>query len=137
MLFDLLVLGIGALSRKIKDDNIRAEGYKHLKEREAKPVWEQAKEFSAMITINGIDHSFITPHEIYLNERYWNSGLSLDDFCVQFYIDHNEHWVSSIPRMFEKDGTYQMISEFDVVMLYHDYQKSGKIKRLYNPKKLK
>ena len=137
MLFDLLVLGVGALSRKIKDDNIRAEGYRRLKEREAKPVWEQAKEYPLYITINGVEHSSITPHEIYLNKRYWISGLSLDDFCVQFYIDHDKHWVSSSPRMFEKDGTYKEVDSFDVLMLYHDYQKSGKIKRLYNPKKLK
>lgn len=135
MLFDLLILSIGALSRKIKDDNIRAEGYRVLKERESKSVWEQAKEFSAGITINGIDHSFITPHEIYLNERYWQSGMPLKDFCVKFYIDHNEHWVSSVPRIFEKDGTYQMIFSFDVMEWYYEYKEQGKIKNLYHLKK--
>ena len=135
MLFDLLVLGIGALSRKIKDDKIRTEGIRAIKEREAKPIWEQAKDFSTGITINGIDHSFITPHEIYLNERYWNSGMSLKDFCVKFYIDHNKHWVSSIPRMFEKDGTYQMVFSFEVMEWYDEYKKEGKILSLYRPVK--
>ena len=135
MLFDFLVLGIGALGRKIKDDNIRAGGYKKLKERELKSIWEQAKDFSAAITINGIEHRFITPHEIYLNERYWNSGKSLNDFCVEFYIDHDKHWVNSFPRMFEKDGTYKIIGSFDVLMLYHEYEKNGKGKKLQTSRK--
>lgn len=131
MIFDMLVLGIGAIGRKIKDDNIKAEGKRVLKERESKSLWEQAKDSSAMITINGINHNFITPHEIYLNEKYWDSGMSLHDFCVKFYIDNNKCWVSSVPRLFEKDGTYQTVFSFNVVEWYNEYKTNGKIKNLY------
>jgi len=118
MLFDILTLGISALCRSVKNENNRQKGEAILRERAKKPIWEQAKE-THMVSINGKEYYFITIHEIILNEEYWNSGLSMEDFLVKFYISKGKWFFPEPLRLFDKDGTVHHISGYDVLVMYY------------------
>ena len=120
MLFDFLTLGLGALSRKIKNDKNYAEGKRILEERAKKPIWQQARENNSMIEINGKTFMFLTPHEIYINEKFWDSGLPLDDFLLKFYKENNKVFFNEFVRLIDKDGNEKMISSLYVSDLYYN-----------------
>lgn len=127
MIFDFIILGIGALSRKIKDDNMQAEGKRILEQRAKKPIWQQAKENNSMITINGHTHMFLTPHEIYINEKFWDSGMEMDEFLVKFYLENNKTFFKEFIRLIDKSGVEHTISSLYVSDLYYKYKKNKKV----------
>lgn len=120
MLFDFLTLGLGALSRKFKYDKNYAEGKRILEERAKKPIWQQARENNSMIEINGKTFMFLTPHEIYINEKFWDSELPLDDFLLKFYKENNKVFFNEFVRLIDKDGNEKMISSLYVSDLYYN-----------------
>lgn len=120
MLFDFLTLGLGALSRKIKNDKNYAEGKRILEERAKKPIWQQARENNSMIEINGKTFMFLTPHEIYINEKFWDSELPLDDFLLKFYKENNKVFFNEFVRLIDKEGNEKMISSLYVSDLYYN-----------------
>ena len=121
MIFDFIILGIGALSRKIKDDNMLM----HFNF--AVFIWQQAKENNSMITINGHTHMFLTPHEIYINEKFWDSGMEMDDFLVKFYLENNKTFFKEFIRLIDKSGVEHTISSLYVSDLYYKYKKNKKV----------
>lgn len=128
MIFDFIVLGIGVLSRRIKDCNMIDEGNKILKERKTKSIWQQAKENNSMVTINNNTYMFLTPHEIYINEKYWDSGLNLNDFLIKFYKDNRMAFFKEPVRLIDKSGKEHRISSLYVSDIYYKYKKNKKIK---------
>ena len=119
MLFEFLTLGFGALSRKIKDDKHYAEGKRILEERAKKPIWQQARENNSTIEINGNTFMFLTQHEIYINEKFWDSGLPLDDFLLKFYKENNKVFFKEFVRLIDKEGNEKQISNLYVSDLYY------------------
>ena len=126
MLFEFLTLGFGALSRKIKDDKHYAEGKLILEERAKKPVWQQARENNSMIEINGKTFMILTPHDLYINEKFWDSELPLDDFLLKFYIENNKVFFKEFVRLIDKEGNEKQISSLYVSDLYDKAQKEKK-----------
>ena len=120
MLFDFLTLGLGALSRKIKNDKNYAEGKRILEERAKKPIWQPARENNSMIEINGKTFMFLTPHEIYIKEKFCDSGLPLDDFLLKFYKENNKVFFNEFVRLIDKEGNEKMISSLYVSDLYYN-----------------
>lgn len=120
MLFEFLTLGFGALKQKLNNDKNYAEGKRILEEREKKPVWQQARENPLSITINGKNYTFLTPHEITINEKFWESGLPLDDFLLKFYEDNHKCFLTGFIRMIDKDGNEKVVDSLYVSDLYHN-----------------
>lgn len=120
MLFEFLTLGFGALKQKLNNDKNYADGKRILEERAKKSVWQQARENNAMVEINGKTFMFLTPHEITLNEKFWESGLPLDDFLLKFYKENNKCFLNGFIRMIDKDGNEKMVSSLYVSDLYYN-----------------
>lgn len=126
MFLDFLILGIGALGRAVKDEQNRIIGENILEQRAKKNIWQQAKESGSMVTINGHTHMFLTPREIFMNEKFWNSELSLEDFLVKFYIE-NKGFPVGFMRLIDRNGIAHQISSIFVSDLYDKYKKNKKV----------
>ena len=70
--------------------------------------------------INGKTFMFLTPHEIYINEKFWDSGLSLDDFLLKFYKENNKVFFKEFVRLIDKEGNEKQISSLYVSDLYYN-----------------
>ena len=119
MLFEFLTLGFGALKEKIKNDNHYANGKRILEEQSKQTVWQQAREHPLSITINGKNFTFLTPHEISINEKFWESGLPLDDFLIKFYEDNHKCFLTGFIRMIDKKGNEKVVDSLYVSDLYY------------------
>ena len=62
---------------------------------------------------------FLTPHEIFINEKYWDSGLELDDFLIKFYKDNRMVFFKEPVRLIDKAGKEHRISSLYVSDLYY------------------
>ena len=82
MIFDLFVLGVGALGRKIKDCNMMIEGNKILKDRESKSLWQQARENCSMITIRQSNQCTMVPETEYFSVLFVSSLEIREYSCV-------------------------------------------------------
>ena len=105
MLFEFLTLGFGALKEKIKNDNHYANGKRILEEQSKQTVWQQAREHPLSITIN---------------EKFWESGLPLDDFLIKFYEDNHKCFLTGFIRMIDKKGNEKVVDSLYVSDLYYN-----------------
>lgn len=120
MLFEFLTLGFGALKQKLNNDKNYADGKRILEERAKKSVWQQARENCATAEINGKTFMFLTPHEITLNEKFWESELPLDDFLLKFYKDNHKCFLTGFMRMIDKEGNEKVVDSLYVSDLYYN-----------------
>lgn len=143
MIFELLTLGISALSRGIKSANNYAEGMRILKEREKMSVWDRAREEHGHVVINGHEHFFLTPMDITMSEKFWDLGLSLEDFYIKCCLDNMAKYNINFPHfsalwqcVIDKNGIKHLIHGFEILELYYKCPKE-KIEELKNYQKFK
>lgn len=120
MLLGLLSLGACLLANAAKNCCNYAEGMRILEEQEKKSVWERARE-TKRLEINGEVYHNPVGKNLDLSEQYWNSGLERNEFVALHYLKFGRDGFARVPRIYERDGSCEWITGFDIEAITEEY----------------